>query len=249
MTLRDSHKMVPALRHVQAWLRPNGLFCVVLGPDGVGKSTTIKHLHLELQALLGPCRKERWRPGVIRKVTPGTSNRMPHAKSPRGSILSILSVLGLALDFNIGYVVSAYPAMVRSETIIFDRYFHDLLVDPKRYRYTGPMWLPRLISRFVPPRKAIFIILDANEEVILNRKQELPLHELQRQRAAYRIFGSLMPDSMIISTEKPLDEIVSEVINNIMGILATRNNSSLAYRKRMNLNSAVQPTSSTRSQR
>jgi thymidylate kinase len=211
------------LRGVRAWLRPNGLFCVVLGPDGVGKSTTIQRLQLELQTIFGPCRKERWRPGIIRKVTPDTSSRMPHAKSQRGGFSSTLFVFWLALDFSIGYAISAYPEMARSETIIFDRYFHDLLIDPKRYRYAGPMWLARLISRFMPPRKALFIILDAEEGVILSRKQELPLHELRRQRKAYRNFGSRAPSSMIISTEKPVDEIVAEIIDKILDILASRN--------------------------
>jgi thymidylate kinase len=211
------------LRHIRAWLRPNGLFCIVLGPDGVGKSTTINRLHSELQALFGPCRKERWRPGVIRKVAPDTVNRMPHAKSARGYLPSILSIFGLALDFCIGYAVSTYPAMARSETVVFDRYFHDLLIDPKRYRYAGPMWLPRFISWFVPPRSAIFIILDADEVVILSRKQELPLHELRRQRTAYRTFSMQKANSMIVDTNKPIDGIVSEIIDNVAEILASRN--------------------------
>jgi thymidylate kinase len=222
------------LRRVRAWLRPSGVFCVLLGPDGVGKSTTIQRLQLELQVLLGPCKKERWRPGVIRKVAPDTSNRMPHSKSPRGSIASAFSLLGLALDFGIGYFVSAYPAMARSETFIFDRYFHDLLIDPKRYRYAGPMWLPRHISRFIPPGRAIFVILDADEEVILRRKQELPLGELRRQRKAYRSFGSRMPNSMIVNSDKPVDEVVSEIVDRIVGILAARNAFRSANRRQLN---------------
>jgi len=228
-------------RYVLGWLRPNGLFCVVLGPDGVGKSTTIQRLHLELQSLFGHCRKERWRPGIIRKVAPDSFNRMPHAKSPRGYVLSMFSVVGLALDFIIGYVLAAYPAMARSETIIFDRYFHDLLIDPKRYRYSGPGWLPRFLSYFIPPRKAIFIVLDAEEEVILKRKQELPSVELKRQRAAYKAFASRVRDSMVISTNGPLEKIVTEIVDNIVEIVANRNPSISipANRKSMDVNSAI----------
>lgn len=206
-------------RYTRAWLHPNGLFCVLLGPDGVGKSTTILRLQSELQSLFGPCNKERWRPGIVRKVAPDIPNRMPHTRTSRGSIVSVLFILGLALDFSIGYVISAFPAMARSETLIFDRYFHDLLIDPKRYRYAGPMCLPRYIRRFIPPRKAIFIILDANEEVILHRKQELPLNELRRQRIAYRNFSLSVPNSMIVSTDQPVEEIVSEIVDKIIGIL------------------------------
>lgn len=222
---------------IRSWSRPNGLFCVILGPDGVGKSTTIERLQCELQTLFGPCRKQRWRPGFIRKVTADSTNRMPHAKSLRGGIASSLSLLALALDFNLGYAVSAYPAMARSETILFDRYFHDLLIDPKRYRYAGPMWLARLIARFIPPRKALFIILDAEEEVILSRKQELPVGELRRQRNAYRRFAALAQSSMVINTEKPVEEIVAEIIDKIMKVLASRNPSSSANNSRVRANS------------
>jgi thymidylate kinase len=212
-----------ALRWGLTWLRPNGLFCVVLGPDGVGKSTTIEHLQRELLLLFGPCQKQRWRPGVIRKVKPDSTNRMPHAKVLRGRFTSALALLGFALDFGIGYEFWARPAMARSETILFDRYFHDILIDPKRYRYAGPAWLPRLIARIVPPHDALFIILDADDEVILSRKQELSASELRRQRMAYATFGAHARNCMVIRTERPVDEIVAEIIEKIVGILALRN--------------------------
>jgi len=200
-----------------------GLFLVVLGPDGVGKSTTIRYLQLELEKLCGHCRTERWRPGLIKKVAPDTGNRIPHAKVPRGPIASALSLLGLAADFNIGYVVSARPAIARSEAIIFDRYFHDVLIDPKRYRYAGPKWLPRLLSRWVLPRNPIFIVLDADEELILRRKQELPLPELTRQRLAYREFAARTSQAMIVKTDRPVEAIVSEIVTNISAIRNFRN--------------------------
>ena len=210
-------------RRAQAWLRPNGLFCVMLGPDGVGKSTTIDSLQRELQHLLGPCKKRRWRPGVIRKVAPDTLNRMPHAKSQRGWFTSTLFVLGLAVDFSVGYASMARPAMARSETVIFDRYYHDLLIDPRRYRYSGPSWLPQLIARLIPPREALFIVLDANEEVIFKRKQELPMLELERQRSAYRAFSERARHSIVVNTEKPVQEIVAEIVDRVLILLASRN--------------------------
>jgi len=161
--------------------------------------------------------------------------------------MSMFFILTLAVDFNIGYILSTYPAMARSETVIFDRYFHDLLIDPKRYRYAGPRWLAQLLSRFIPPRKAIFIILDAGEEVILSRKQELPLHELKRQRAAYRAFGSRMPDAMIIRADRPVDEIVSEIVHQIDEVLTARNVPHSGKRELLDLNSTPRSATSMRS--
>ena len=223
---------------------PKGLFVVVLGPDGVGKSTTIQHLQLELQRLFGSCRKERWRPGLIRRVAPDTGNRIPHAKSLRRPLGSALSVLGLALDFSIGYLVSSRPAIARSEAIIFDRYFHDLLIDPKRYRYAGPMWLPQLLSRLIPPRRPVFVVLDADEDLILSRKQELPLHELRRQRVAYKTFAARMPHSMIIRTDQPVKNIVSEIVANIMTIKNYRGATTLGSWQHQDMSLASQSADS-----
>jgi thymidylate kinase len=203
---------------IHRWLFPKGLFLIVLGPDGVGKSTTIARLQFELEKLFGSCTSRRWRPGLIRKVTPDTGNRIPHAKVPRRPIASILSLLGLALDFSVGYLICVRPSMVRSEAVIFDRYFHDILIDPKRYRYAGPMWLPRILHRLILPRNPIFVVLDADEETILSRKQELPLPELKRQRAAYRAFTTRLPRSMVVRTDKPTADIVSEIVKNIKAL-------------------------------
>ena len=234
---RDGRSLGSLLGYVRRWFVPGGVFLVVLGPDGVGKSTTIRYLQLELEKLFGVCRTERWRPGLIRKVAPDTGHRIPHAKIPRGPIGSIVSVVGLALDFSIGYVISAHPLMARSEVVIFDRYFHDLLIDPRRYRYAGPMFLPRLLSRWIPPRRAIFVVLDADEALVLNRKQELPLDELRRQRLAYKAFAERMPQSMLIRTDKPVADVVSEIVDNVITIRKAR--STTQNRKWQHKNASV----------
>jgi hypothetical protein len=66
----------------------------------------------------------------------------------------------------------------------FDRYFHDVLVDPRRYRYGGPKWFAALLSRLLPEPDLV-IVLDANEDLIFSRKTELTRAEIQRQRQAY----------------------------------------------------------------
>lgn len=206
------------LRGLHQWLFPKGLFLVVLGPDGVGKSTTIKHLQSELTKLFGSCASWRWRPGLLRKITPDSGNRIPHAKKLRGPIASTFSLIGLVLDFSFGYLICIRPSITRSEAVIFDRYFHDILIDPKRYRYAGPMWLPRVLSWLIPPRRPIFVVLDAAEEIIFSRKQELPLEELRRQRTAYQALANRMPRSMVVTTDKPIASIVSEIVENIKAL-------------------------------
>jgi adenylate kinase len=83
---------------------------------------------------------------------------------------------------------------------LFDRYFHDVLVDPQRYRYGGPEWFAKFLSRIVPEPDLI-ILLDAHEEAIFSRKEELPLVEIGRQRETYRQLQFKRAQKVVVETE------------------------------------------------
>lgn len=203
------------LHSLHGWLRPDRVFVIVLGPDGVGKSTTVEHLRRLLDPVFGRCVTHRWRPGAIRRVAPWTSQRLPHSRKPRGKFASPFYAVGVFLDFCVGYFVYLRAGLVRSEAIIFDRYFHDMLVDSRRYRYVGSKSLIRFLADRVPPASPLFVILDAEEEIILQRKQELPLEELTRQRKAYREFAKQVPHSLIVNTTGSVEETCNAVARHI----------------------------------
>jgi thymidylate kinase len=175
-------------RLIARWFKPTGLFLVILGPDGVGKSTLIGRLTGSLTAAaFARCRIFHWRPMVIaRQKETGRVVTDPHEKPARGTLASVAALLVVFLDYWLGYLLVLQPFMARSGLIVFDRCFQDLLVDPLRYRYGGPAWFARLLNRFVPLPDLIFLVLDAEEKVIFSRKQEVSPEELRRQRASYR---------------------------------------------------------------
>jgi hypothetical protein len=104
---------------------------------------------------------------------------------------------------------------------MFDRYFQDLLVDPLRYRYGGPTWFARLLNRFVPPPDLIFLVLDAEEEVILSRKREVPREELRRQRASYRQL-TVDPRATLIRTDRGTEMTYEEACRFIVENMVER---------------------------
>jgi thymidylate kinase len=112
--------------------------------------------------------------------------------------MSALFLFGLFVDCWLGYLLTTGPLVARSGLVIFDRYFHDVLIDPKRYRYGGPQWLTKLLCLLAPPAKPLFLVLDANEEVIFGRKQELPIDELKRQRKAYLEFAARYSSAVVV---------------------------------------------------
>jgi len=101
-------------------------------------------------------------------------------------------MLGVVLDYWVGTRLhQALPGA--PGLIVFDRDFSRRLVDHLRYRYSGPHWVLRLLLRIVPQTESVFLVLNADAEIILQRKQEVAPAELRRQCAGYRKLAAELP--------------------------------------------------------
>lgn len=212
-----------SVRLFRRWLEPTGVFLVVLGPDGVGKSTLLGQLVEKLGPAFRRHQVFHFRPQLIKpgKET-GRPITNPHAKQVRGTFASVARLLGLFLDFWAGHLLVTRPLLARSGLIIFDRYFHDILVDNRRYRYGGPLWLPRIFARIIPPPDLLFLVLDADSTVILSRKREVAPEELERQRASYAQLASQVCHSGLIKTDEGVTESVSAAARTVAIYMAQR---------------------------
>lgn len=205
-------------------LKPIGLFLVILGPDGVGKSTLVGRLVESLdQAAFNRFRLFHWRPMVIlRQKETGAVVSDPHDEPARGTLGSIMALCVLVLDYWLGFVFVLRPLLARAGLVIFDRYYHDLLVDPLRYRYGGPMWLAKFLARAIPPPDLLFLVLDADDEVILSRKREVTLEELRRQREGYQQFASGYKRAILVNTDRGIEPTVEQASRFVVEYLADR---------------------------
>jgi thymidylate kinase len=222
-------------RHVvrgRHFLRPrNGLHVVLLGPDGVGKSTLMEALRRELAGAFSgvslqtvPPSLKQLRDGTYRvramDHSQGSSTR-PHALPDHSLGLSLLKLAYWLLYYLVVYQFTVRPALARGRLVLHHRYLVDALVDPRRYRYAGPGWLLRLMWR-VTPKPDLIIILDAPPEVIRARKRELPLEEIGRQRAAYRALADTLPNGRILDAARPIDRTVAEATEIALRSMAER---------------------------
>ncbi len=183
----------------------------ILGPDGSGKSTVIEHLARRLTRRREVCGVDlyHWRPEVVRP-TGGEPVTNPHASPPHSRLKSLLKLAFLACDWSLWYWMRLVHRQAKGYLSVFDRGYADILVDPHRYRYGGPLWLARLVG-FCLPAPDTTIVLDANSEVLRSRKQEVAPEECARQRQAYLDLAKHTPSSHVVDASQPIEAVVDEV--------------------------------------
>lgn len=209
-----------AARLFERLTKPTGLHLAILGPDGVGKSTLIA----ELLKILEPCfrrqRRAHFRPHLFHTNADAPVTD-PQGRPPRGRLFSLAKLLYYFSEHWLGHLLLVRPAKTRATLLIFDRTFEDLLVDSKRYRLQAPAGLVRVLSKLLPGADLTFV-LDAPPEVIHQRKPELPVAELARQRAVLCELAATMPRHELVDAT-PTPEIVARgVARRVLEFMAER---------------------------
>lgn len=150
-------------------LQPTGLVVAFMGPDGCGKTTIINGVKKDLSDTFRQYKQFHLFP---KDTKVNGHNLDPHAMKERGLLGSIIKLFYFLALYVIGYWNNVFPLKVRSTFVIFDRYYHDLIVDPKRYRYGAGRILIYIIGFFIP-KPDLWILLDAPADVIQRRKSEV----------------------------------------------------------------------------
>jgi thymidylate kinase len=210
------------MHHRGSFKDDRGLWVAVLGPDGAGKSAAIQRLAQELPPCSPTIQRFHFRPmfGVRWQDSPPVTD--PHGKPPRGFVLSVLKLLYWLADYWYGYVSTIRPALLSSRLILFDRYYHDVLVDPQRYRLpASSLWFAKLLVRLVP-QPDLHILLDVPGHLVQQRKPEVTSEESSRQRFAYLQLFRSKPNAFIVDAACPLDEVTQRIKTILLYTLANR---------------------------
>ena len=210
------------IRAVKRSTSPSGLHIALLGSDGSGKSTLLR----EIGALIEKpfFRKQsifHFRPKVFEQQKNSEPDTNPHGKRPRGTLFGTAKLFYYFLDHLLGYFAKVFPRKVRNELIFFDRNFDDLLVDPKRYRFSRAGLLMHRLARLLP-RADITFVLDASPKLVHARKPELTLDELQRQRMRFQQLAENNSSYVIVSADQPADAVAQSVCREVIQFLTDR---------------------------
>jgi hypothetical protein len=214
--------MVPELlRRFRRFKEPTGAHVVLLGPDGVGKSSVVQRVLQDMTPAFRHVAGHHLLPGLVRRKPVYSSSTDPHAIPARSLPLSLLKSAYWLAEYSLGYLLRIRPKLVRSTFVLFDRYLPDVAVDPKRYRYAGPSSLVLLMYRLVP-HPDLIILLDAPPDVIQRRKREVTIDETTRQRDSYRSLVRSMTNGHIVNADQPIEDVVADVNQLIIEFLARR---------------------------
>lgn len=155
-----------------------GHFVVIVGPDGVGKTSVARAL---LEGHDGPTGYVYFRPPVRGQLQalPPAGPRPRGDKSPPGQpqIFGWLRLLKSLAWFWAGYLRTVRPVVRAGGLVIGDRWGYGYVVQPGPLRFYGPAWLARAGIRLLP-RADLVVNLAAPPDVVVARKDELTAAEV-----------------------------------------------------------------------
>jgi len=195
----------------------------ILGPDGSGKSSVIEELNKRLKLSRIKVRAIHWLP----KLNPATGDSNivitdPHAQPPKSAFLSSLQLVKIVLYWWFASIRYLFHLRAKKEMVLSDRFYPDLLADPRRYRYGASTKLAELAFKLIP-RPDRVIILHTDEETILKRKQEVLPEELARQLECYKNIAEELGDrAVLVDCGQELDAVADEVLEVVLEALAER---------------------------
>ncbi len=188
-----------------------GLWIALYGPDGAGKSAVTGQLRLALAPYFAGVVVHHLRLSLRGAKPQPSPVTQPHAQLPRGAALSYLKLVYMFLHGWLGHLLLARPGRAAGQLVIFDRYFPDYAVDPRRYRLAeASIPLASLLGRLVPQPDMQFV-LDVPAEELQKRKGEVSLAESARQRREYVARLGAMPNAMVLNADRPVAEVAQEI--------------------------------------
>lgn len=215
-------------RKIDRIVHPTGLFVVLLGVDGAGKTTIADKLMMRYQTAFRKIDHYHSRVRVLKDISQIKSGAKPvdasdpHGKKHRaGKMVSVIKFGYYFFDFLIGNVLIS-KAKIKSTLVLIERYYYDYYIDKIRYNLNVSDAFLRFFDHFVK-KPDIIIILTGDSEILEARKHEISREEIEQQKERFHVMFDGNPKaSFIDTTTSSPDACVTQIIERCNRIMRER---------------------------
>jgi thymidylate kinase len=193
-----------------------GRFVVIVGPDGVGKTSLAAWLLEAWQGRAGYFHFITTRRRPLETWFDPNDQVIPPKPPKTGSrLLGCMRLLRNLPRFWFAYATIIRPEIRRGSLIIGDRWAYGYVAQPTGVRFYGPPWLAYAVVRLLP-RPDLVINLTAPAEVIHERKEELSIEEIGAELELWKTVST--PRREDVDASRSPTEIAHHVLALIEGL-------------------------------
>ena len=175
-----------------------------MGVDGAGKTTLAKNLIKKIK-------KSQYlhlKPYIF-SLDRRTVIKDPQNQNKSSFFVSFLRLAGWLISYKFFFVQSD-----NKKIYIFDRYAHDVLIDPLRYKHSLSQKTTKYFLNFFP-KPNLWIFLNPSLKTIKSRKQELTENELNRQIREYYQFFRKKKNVLMLNTSMNKKKLIIKILKKI----------------------------------